>query len=388
MSSDNTNNRFGIKKIIEKSGLDGKGQNYTDFMNSVTPAQIKNELAQRPGVFSIERLMRLISPAAEEFIEEMAQQARLLTQQRFGKTMQLYVPMYVSNFCINSCKYCGYNKNHNFQRVRLTLDQACKEAEVIASQGFKHILFLCGEDPKHIDLEYMRALALELRKNFCAIEIEVYPLDQSQYSQLYKVGVDGISVYQETYDTELYKQLHPSGPKSDYLYRLETLDRAASAGFRRLGLGALLGLKDWRIEALALGLHGDYLMKNYWQSQIVFSFPRIRPAHDVKGPMYENLISDKHFVQMMLAMRLCFADAGITISTRESAEFRKHLIKICVTKISAGSKTNPGGYSQNTQSVPQFEVDDKSSPQQVAQLIKSSGYEAVWKDWDHGFYDV
>ncbi len=376
-----------FEKILIDAALDGRENNYQELIGEVTPAQVREELAKEPGKFSRQRLLRLISPAAQNLLEEMAQQARELTLKRFGKTMQLYVPMYVSNFCINGCEYCGFNQCHDFKRVRLSIDQACADADVIAKQGFRHILILSGEDPKYIDVEYLSELSKRLRKKFCAVEIEIYPMSQDEYVKLFKSGIDGISIYQETYDRELYKKLHPTGPKRDYSMRLKTPDYAAQAGFRRLGIGALLGLKDWRVETLALGEHAAYLMKKYWRSQVTFSFPRMRPAQDVDEPVYDNIISDKHFVQMMLALRLCFSDAGITISTRESSEFRKHLIKLCVTKVSAGSKTNPGGYSGDDESVSQFEIDDKSSPKEVAQMLKDAGYEAVWKDWDAGFVD-
>jgi len=367
------------------AGLDGGENDYANILESVTAAQVDGELSKSPGKYTRERLLRLISPAAQPFLEQMAQQARELTLQRFGKTMQLYVPMYVSNYCINGCKYCGYNQCHDFKRVRLTLDEACAEADIIAEQGFRHILILSGEDPKHIDVEYLSELSRRLREKFCAVEIEIFPMSQNEYAKLFASGIDGISIYQETYNRKLYEQLHPTGPKRDYSARLKTPDRAAKSGFRRLGIGALLGLTDWRVETLALGEHAAYLMKQYWRSQVTFSFPRMRPAQDVNEPAQDNIISDKHFVQMMLALRLCFADAGITISTRESAEFRKHLIKLCVTKVSAGSKTNPGGYSGKSESVSQFEIDDESSPQEVAQMLKNAGYDAVWKDWDAGF---
>ncbi len=376
-----------FEKILHDAALDGGENNYQSQIEQVTPAQVRAELAKEPGKFSRQRLLRLISPAAQNYLEEMARQARELTLKRFGKTMQLYVPMYVSNFCINGCEYCGFNQCHDFKRVRLSIDQACADADVIAKQGFRHILILSGEDPKYIDVEYLSELSKRLREKFCAIEIEIYPMSQDEYARLFKSGIDGISIYQETYDRELYEKLHPTGPKRDYSKRLMTPDYAAQAGFRRLGIGALLGLRDWRLETLALGEHAAYLMKIYWRSQVAFSFPRLRPAQDVDGPIYENIISDKHFVQMMLALRLCFSDAGITISTRESSEFRKHLIKLCVTKVSAGSKTNPGGYSGDDESVSQFEIDDKSSPKEVAQMLKDAGYEAVWKDWDAGFVD-
>jgi 2-iminoacetate synthase len=378
------NTNTDIYSVLDNAGIDTRRDEYLWRIQSVTDADVRRELAREPGHFSLERLIVLISEAGGDFLEDMAQQAHALTLRRFGKTMQLYVPMYVSNYCINRCRYCGYNADHKFNRSRLTMEEAVQEAEAIASAGFRHILILSGEDPKHIDVDYLAELAKRLRSKFCAIEIEIYPLDTDGYKRLFDSGIDGLSIYQETYNRQLYKTLH-AGPKSDYRYRLETPSRAAAAGFRRLGIGALLGLWDWRLETLSLSVHAAYLVKHHWQSQISFSFPRIRPAKDVEDQPYKHIISDRDFVQMMLALRLCFADAGIVVSTRESSEFRRHLMNLCVTRMSAGSKTNPGGYAVNKEAVCQFEVDDKSSPQQVAAMIEAAGYEPVWKDWDPAF---
>ena len=373
-----------IYEHLNEAGIDTRPEEYISRLEGVTAADVQRELARTPGRFSLERLITLLSPAATEMLEQMAQQAHALTLQRFGKTIQLYVPMYVSNYCINRCEYCAYNANHNFERCRLTIEEALTDADAIARDGFRHILILSGEDPNAIDISYLKELAAKLRERFCAIEIEIYPLDSNGYKQLFDAGVDGISIYQETYNRKLYQKLH-AGPKANFRYRLETPSRAADAGFRRIGIGALLGLWDWRLETLALAVHGSYLVKRHWQSQISFSFPRIRPAKDVDEPQYKHVISDTHFVQMMVALRLSFADAGITISTRESFEFRKHLMGLCATRMSAGSKTNPGGYSVHKEAVCQFEVDDKSSPQEVAAMIAQAGYEPVWKDWDTAF---
>jgi len=371
---------------LREQGLDGDEKPVIDRVNSVTEAQVKAELAKPAGLFSPQRLITLISPAAQKHLEQMAQQAQRLTLQRFGKVKQLYVPLYVSNFCINGCVYCGFNCRSHFKRTRITVEQACEDADVIASQGFRHILLLSGEDMQ-VGIDYFCRLAAKLREKFSAIDIEIYPVDVDGYRRMFEAGIDGITLYQETYNRDLYKTVHLSGPKADYDYRIETSERAAKAGFRRLGIGSLLGLGNWRQEVLALAAHGDYLMRNYWRSQVSFSFPRIRPANDVDltDPQYRNIVSDTEMVQMMLALRLCFADSGITISTRESSRFRENVLGLCVTKISAGSKTNPGGYSSSTDAVEQFEIDDDSSPQQVAAMIRRHGFEPVWKDWDAGF---
>lgn len=352
-------------------------------LKSITKAEVQKHLNDHPGRFSMERLAAFVSPAAEDYLEQMAARARDLTIQRFGRTIQLYAPLYVSNYCINSCRYCGFNKTHKFNRIRLSIEQALADADVIASEGFRHILLVSGEDPWGTPVEYFCDLASRLRRKFSSISAEIYPLSTEDYRKLFNAGIDGITLYQETYDRHTYAAYHTAGPKSDYDYRLESPDRYASASMRRIGLGFLLGLADWRIETLAMGQHAVYLMKKYWRGQVSFSFPRIRPAFEV-AQEFPHLVSDVNMVQMMLALRLCFADAGIVLSTRESQNFRNNLIKICVTRLSAGSKTNPGGYSGGD-TTEQFTIDDNRTPAEMAEVIRSAGYEAVWKDWDRAF---
>lgn len=373
-----------IKNILAAKDLDASRDVWQSRIEQVTPDDVQRCLAGGAGHYSIERLLTLISPAAQGFLEEMAVAANQLTVQRFGRTIQLYAPLYVSNYCINSCLYCGYNTKSDFTRTRLSIEQACRDAAVIASEGFRHILLVSGEDTKHISPGYLAELAGRLRERFSSVSIEIYPMDEDGYRQCFEGGIDGVTLYQETYDRDTYKRYHVAGPKSDYDWRLESHDRGARAGMRRLGLGFLLGLADWRVETLALAEHAAYLMKNYWRSQVSFSFPRLRPALGVCDE-FEYLVSDKEFVQVMLALRLCFADAGIVLSTRESAVLRDNLIKLCVTRISAGSKTNPGGYSGESESAEQFSIDDGRSAGEIAEMIKSAGMEAVWKDWDASF---
>ena len=373
-----------IKTILSAKGLDRHGGEWLDKLESVSAEDVERELSKPSGRYSLERLVTLASPAAVEFIEQMAQEAHELTIQRFGRTIQLYAPLYVSNFCLNSCRYCGYNKTTDFERTRLTVEEALGEADIIASEGFRHILIVSGEDPEFVTVDYLSELAAGLRKKFSSVSMEIYPLSDEQYAEVFAVGIDGVTLYQETYDRETYAEYHPAGPKSDYDYRLSSAEKFASAGMRRIGLGVLLGLGDWRLDTLALAEHAGSLMKRYWRGQVSFSFPRLRPALNVKHD-FENLVSDEELVQMMLALRLCFADAGIVLSTRESAGLRDNLIKLCVTRMSAGSKTSPGGYSGRIEATRQFEIDDRRRPAKVAEVIKQAGCEAVWKDWDAAF---
>jgi len=315
----------------------------------------------------------------------MAQLAHQLTIQRFGRTIRLYAPLYLSNHCTNSCRYCGFNKDNKFQRTRLTIAQALQEAEVIASEGFRDILLVSGEDRKFVTVDYLIELAKKLRGKFSSISVEIYPMSTAEYARLFDAGIDGVTLYQETYNRQAYSYYHPAGPKSDFENRLYAPDRIASSGMRQVGLGALLGLTNWRIETLALAEHAHFLIKRYWQSHISFSFPRLRPAYKVDGSQLKHVLSDKNLVQMILALRLCFADVGLVLSTREQAQLRYHLIKLGIIKLSAGSKTNPGGYSNRYEAIEQFEVNDNRSPAEVAAMIKQAGFEPVWKDRDSHF---
>jgi 2-iminoacetate synthase len=374
-----------ISDILKETGLDKPGDAWRQALADVSSGDVERALSQPAGRYSPERLLAFVSPAAEGYLEQMAQQAHELTLRRFGRTIQLYAPLYVSNYCVNKCLYCGFNTSHHFQRTRLTIDEAMADAGVIAAEGFRHILLVSGEDKRAISPDYLAELAGRLKAQFASISVEVYPMDEGEYRQICQAGVDGMTLYQETFDRRAYSRFHPSGAKSDYDWRLATHDRSARAGMRRLGLGVLLGLSDWRLETLALGEHANYLMKNYWRAQVSFSFPRIRPATEVQREMFTHAPSDAEMVQMMLALRLCFGDSGLTLSTRERAAFRNQLVRLGVTQMSAGSKTSPGGYTTHADSTEQFKIDDDRSAAQVAAMIRQQGFEAVWKDWDPAF---
>jgi len=313
--------------------------------------------------------------------------AHRLTLQRFGKTVRLYAPLYLSNFCVNGCLYCGFSTNHQFPRIRLTVEQALADAEIIAKEGFRDLLLVSSEDKKFIGVDYMTELASKLRPKFSSLSVEIYQMSADEYAKLFAAGIEGVTLYQETYNRQTFRKYHPAGPKADYDYRLNAADSMGQGGMREIGIGALLGLDDWRLETLALAEHAHYLMKRYWKSRVSFSFPRLRPAKDVDRARF-NLLSDKNLVQMLLALRLCFADAGMTISTREPAHLRDQLVKLGITRMSAGSKTNPGGYSTHADSVGQFDIDDSRSPAQIAAMLKQAGLEPVWKDWDSAFTET
>ncbi|MCU0571860.1 MAG: 2-iminoacetate synthase ThiH [Syntrophobacteraceae bacterium] len=330
-------------------------------------------------------LLPLLSPAAEPFLEEMAQRAHRLTEQRFGRVINLFAPVYVSNECINSCVYCGFNRVNPVSRLTLTPRQVAVEGRHLHDAGFRHVLLVSGENPHVVTLEYLTWVVDLLRPLFSSISIEIYPLEAEEYEELIDHGVDGLVIYQETYDEARYPEFHPGGRKKDFHWRLETPERGGKAGFRRLGIGALLGLGDWRVEGFFLGLHARYLLKNFWKSQVTISFPRLKPA--VGGFAPPHPVGDAQLVQLLVALRLFLPDVGFTLSTREPPHLRDHLIPLGVTSMSAGSSTEPGGYTHTREAGAQFEVADERSPAEIAELIRRKGYEPVWKDWDPAFLE-
>ncbi len=327
--------------------------------------------------------LALLSPAAEKKLELIARRSHELTLRRFGRTIQMFAPVYLSSECTNSCLYCGFNRNNQIIRRTLSVKEAIAEAKVLHDQGFRHILLVSGESPKHVTLDYLCEVAENLQNFFASISIEIYPMDTDSYKALVASGVDGLTVYQETYNQERYRSVHPAGKKRDFTWRLETPDRGGLASFRRINVGALLGLSPWRVESALTGLHAAYLMGKYWKSHISISFPRLRPA--VGGYQPEFPVADTNFVQIICALRLWLQDAGIVLSTRESQNLRNNLIPLGITHMSAGSKTAPGGYLLTDEAEGQFQISDDRTAKDVAAAIFSLGYEPVWKDWDAAF---
>lgn len=322
----------------------------------------------------------LISPAGLNYLEPMARRSQQLTLQRFGKTIQLYTPLYLSNECQNICTYCGFSLDNKIKRKTLTDAEIIKEAEAIKALGFDHVLLVTGEANKTVGVPYIRH-AIELVKPiFSHISIEVQPLEEDEYKELADAGIHTVLVYQETYHKEVYKEYHPKGKKSNFYYRLETPDRLGRAGIHKIGLGVLLGLEDWRVDSFYTALHLNYLEKKFWKTKYSISFPRLRPAEGVIAPRF--IMKDKELVQLICAYRLFNQEVELSISTRESETFRNNVFKLGVTTMSAGSKTNPGGYAVEPESLEQFDVCDERSPKEVAEVIQNGGYEPVWKDWD------
>jgi 2-iminoacetate synthase len=334
---------------------------------------------------SLEDLAALLSPAAEPFLEEMAQKANALTRRRFGRVIQMYAPLYLSNECTNACVYCGFSRKNEVQRRTLSPAEALEEANLLIEAGFRHILLVSGESPRHVDTEFLAALVPRFNRRCASVSIEVQPLSREDYALLIECGVDGLVSYQETYNREVYAACHPAGPKRDFTFRLETADRGGAAGFRRVGIGALLGLSDWRVEGFMLGLHAAHLQKRYWRTQVTVSFPRLRPSSGGFAPPHPA--DDKALVQLLCSLRLLHPDCGLVLSTRERPELRDHLLPLGITQMSAGSRTEPGGYAHAGEAEGQFEVHDRRSPAEVAGSVTRRGYEPVWKDWDSTFLD-
>ncbi len=333
---------------------------------------------------SLEDAAALLSPAALPYLETMARQAAALTRRRFGNVLQFYAPLYVSNYCVNACVYCGFNRRNSVPRRHLTVDEAVREAEFLAREGFRHLLLVSGEDEKHVPVSYLAELASRLRGSFASLNLEVYPLDTAGYRQLVAAGIDSLTLYQETYDPELYARCHPAGPKRDYLRRLGTMERAAAAGVTFLGIGCLLGLGEWRTEAFWLALHADWLQRNFWRQQVSVSFPRMRQA--AGGNQAPAPVSDADLTQMLTAMRLFLPDAGMVLSTRESAPLRDALLPLGITRLSAGSRTAPGAYTSEDAAEKQFAVQDERPLAEVMEAVRRRGFDPICKDWDNAYH--
>lgn len=358
--------------------------NWDDTLQSIFAKTEKDVLmALGSSKRSLEDFKALISPAAKPYLEQMAQLSKQLTKKRFGNTIQMYSPMYLSNECQNICTYCGFSMTNKIPRRTLTDDEILKEVEYIKSKGFDHILLVTGEANKTVGVDYINN-ALELvRSHFSNISIEVQPLDQNEYEQLINSSLYAVLVYQETYHRGEYKKHHPKGKKSNFDYRLHTPDRLGKAGIHKIGLGALFGLEDWRADSFFTALHLKYLQKTYWKTKYSISFPRLRPHSGGLEPKVE--MTDPDLVQLICAFRLLDEDVELSISTRENELFRNNIVNLGITSISAESKTNPGGYVVEKQSLEQFEISDERSTEEVSQMLKAQGLEVVWKDWENNW---
>ena len=365
-------------------------------------AEVLDSLALRKSP-ALRRFDELISPKSDAELESLAQQAHALTLRNFGRTMRLFAPLYLSNECINNCRYCGFSRDNPILRVTLSVEQAVAEGRHLSREGFRHVLLVAGEHPKFISQSYLADCVRALAPDFSSISIEVGPMETADYIPIVEAGAEGLVVYQETYDRETYSEMHTAGPKRDFNWRLDCAQRGYEAGFRRLGIGALFGLCRWQEEALALAAHTQYLLKHCWQAQLTVSLPRLRPAAGEFHPPFS--MTDRELAQLICAFRIAFPEVGIVLSTRERAALRDALAPLGVTMMSAGSHTEPGGYThqwtgelhrtvrgrivapefengEDELATGQFEISDGRSPAEVADALRLRGFEPVWKDWD------
>jgi 2-iminoacetate synthase len=361
-----------------------------------------DNLALRRSI-AVRRFEELIAPKSDADLERMTQQSRALTLQNFGRTMRLFAPLYLSNECINNCRYCGFSRDNPILRVTLSIEEVVAEARYLHDAGFRQILLVAGEHPKFVSGGYLVDCVRALKPDFPSIAIELGPMSIDEYARIFEAGAEGLVVYQETYHHGVYAELHTAGPKRDFNYRLDTPERAYAAGFRRLGIGALLGLWRWQDEAIALAAHVEYLLQHCWQAQITVSLPRLRPAAGGFRPMFS--ITDRELAQLICALRITFPQVGIVLSTREHPALRDALIRLGVTTMSAGSHTEPGGYTrrginhlhqtvrgriippefqdgEDQLATGQFEISDERPAQVIATVLREKGLEPVWKDWD------
>ncbi|PYI74750.1 MAG: 2-iminoacetate synthase ThiH, partial [Verrucomicrobia bacterium] len=333
----------------------------------------------------------------------LAARASELTRRYFGPTMRLFAPLYLSNECINSCRYCGFSRENPILRVTLSVEEVMKEARHLTAVGFRQLLLVAGEHPKFVSREYLSECVRALRDDFSSISIEVAPMETEDYIPIVEAGAEGLVVYQETYNRAVYNQLHVAGPKKDFGWRLLCPERGYDAGFRRIGIGALFGLAPWREEAIALAAHLEHLLKRCWKSSLTVSIPRLRPAAGEFRPRFP--MTDRDLVQLVCALRITFPHIGIVLSTREPPALRDLLVKIGITMMSAGSHTEPGGYTgqgkekvhrtvrgrivapdvssaESPFAASQFEISDSRSPEEIAAVLRRNGVDPVWKDWD------
>lgn len=358
-------------------------------------------------MLSLSDFAYLISPSAASFLELLGRKAHAITQQRFGKVIRLFAPLYLSNECINNCKYCGFSRDNPILRVTLTPEQVRQETEALLGQGFRNILLVSGEHPKFVSDEYMAECVRIVHALAPSVSLEIGPMETPQYRPLVAAGAEGLVVYQETYDPVVYQEMHTAGPKRNFAWRLETPERAYAAGFRRLGIAPLYGLANWRYEALAVAAHAQYLLRLCWKASLTISLPRLRPCAGEFQPLTH--MTDREMVQLVCAFRLMFPDVGLVLSTRESPKLRDGLVPLGITLMSAGSHTEPGGYTGagkenlhqtrrgriveaddgergasagQRHATEQFNIADARSAGDVAERLRHMGYEPVWKDWD------
>ena len=355
----------------------------TERIMSKTDADVRRALARKHC--DIDDFMAMISPAADKYLEQMAWLSRKYTRERFGKTVNMFIPIYITNSCTNSCVYCGFHVQNKMARTILTEEEIVREYEAIKKLGpFDNLLIVTGENPAKAGVDYL-ARALDLAKPyFNNLQIEVMPLAAEDYTRLRRHGLNGVICFQETYNEARYKVYHPRGMKSNYEWRLNGFDRMGQAGVHKIGMGVLIGLEDWRTDVTMMARHLRYLEKTYWRTQYSVNFPRMRHAEN--GGFQPNVImTDRELAQATFAMRIFDHDVDISYSTREPARVRNNMATLGVTTMSAESRTDPGGYACYPNSLEQFEISDGRKAGEVERDLRAMGLEPVWKNWDRTF---
>jgi 2-iminoacetate synthase len=345
---------------------------------------------------TLEDFAVLISPAASAYLEPMARLSQAITQRNFGRTIHMFAPLYLSNECVNRCKYCGFSRQNEIPRVTIPIEQAVREAHMLERQGFHSLLLVAGEHPKYVNNGYVVEVIKQCLPFMPSIAIELGPTTQENYAEMVEAGCEGLVVYQESYHKPTYADMHPAGPKKHFEFRIDTPERAYDAGIRRLGMSPLYGLYHWRPEAISVVAHTMHLQKTCWRAELCLGLPRMRPATGGFAPKLENVMSDRQTVQLLCAFRLTFPHVDITATTRERPAVRDGLVTIGATHMSAGASTEPGGYSDYDESTwrprvaqpgEQFHIADERSPREMEAMIRSKGYEVVWKDFDRSFVE-
>jgi 2-iminoacetate synthase len=368
-------------------------------------ADVFPQLMERPTPL-MQRFARLLDEENGPPLESLARDSQAITRRHFGRTMRLFAPLYLSNECVNNCSYCGFSRDAAILRTTLTVEQVVREAQHLHALGFRNLLLVAGEHPKFVSDGYLQNCLDALKPFIPTLGIEVGPMEDDQYAEIVRHGAEGLVVYQETYHRRVYQTLHTAGPKKNFDWRLDCPERAYAGGFRRIGIGALFGLADWKFEALALCAHLEYLYRHCWKSQFTVAFPRMRPY--AGNYQYQTdtdlLLPDRSLVRLITVFRIIFPHVGIVVSTREPAPFRDAIASLGVTHFSAGARTEPGGYtgaghddlhltvkgrrveltekSGCEKATEQFQIHDTRSAAQVAEMLRHQAIDPVWKDWD------
>ncbi|WP_367670786.1 2-iminoacetate synthase ThiH [Sodalis-like secondary symbiont of Drepanosiphum platanoidis] len=366
-------------------------KNFSQFFKSIEWNKISSSIRNKTkkdvenalltNDFGLEEMKAILSPEALHYLEPLSQKAKKITRNRFGNIIHFYIPIYLSNLCSNHCTYCGFSIKNKIKRKILNLKEIIEECKFIKKNYIKNFLIVTGEHNKKVGIEYFIKCIPLIRKYCSSLSIEIQPMLTKEYKKLKILGIDSVLVYQETYNIDCYKKNHLKGQKKDFFWRLEAHDRIAQAGIDKIGLGVLMGLSnDWRTDCYIMANHLIYLRNNYWKSRYVVSFPRLRSCYG--GFKSESYVNESQLLQVMCAFRLLAPEVEISLSTRESSFFRDNVIPIVVNTISAGSKTQPGGYSNKTSELKQFDISDNRTSQEIAKKLYKLGLQPIWKDWD------